>query len=88
MKVGEEYDLEITDVAKKGDGIGKIEGFIIFVAGARKGDKVHVRIAEVKNRFAVGEVTSGSGSTAAAATGDAAEESAEGDAEEESEEAQ
>jgi predicted RNA-binding protein with TRAM domain len=83
VKVGEEYDLEITDVAKKGDGIAKVEGFIIFVANARKGDKVHVRIAEVKNRFAVGEVSgASSGSAPAASTEEVSEETEDGSDEE------
>ncbi len=84
VKVGEEYDLEITDVAKKGDGIGKVQGFIVFVAGARKGDKVHVRISQVRNRFAVGERTGeGQGaeteSMEAPAEGEATEEEEEGE---------
>ncbi|MFH1106460.1 MAG: TRAM domain-containing protein [Candidatus Micrarchaeota archaeon] len=68
VKTGEEYDLEITDVAKKGDGIGKVEGFIIFVAGAHKGDKLRVRISQVRNRFAIGEVVGSGGSAEAPAT--------------------
>ncbi len=72
VKTGEEYDLEITDVAKKGDGIGKVEGFIIFVAGAHKGDKLRVRVTQVRNRFAIGEVVGGS---TGASTGAATEES-------------
>ena len=68
VKVGDEFDLENTDVAKKGDGIGKVEGFIIFVAGAHKGDKLRVRISQVRNRFAIGEVVGSGASTGAAAT--------------------
>ena len=37
VKMGEEYDVEITDVGAKGDGICKVENFIVFVAGASKG---------------------------------------------------
>ncbi|MBU1196912.1 TRAM domain-containing protein [Candidatus Micrarchaeota archaeon] len=85
VKVGEEYDLEIQDTAKKGDGIGRVEGFIVFVAGAKKGEKVRVRIAEVKNRFAVGEVL-GEGQPQSDAPEEKSEEAPEDEPAEESEE--
>ncbi len=63
VKVGEEYDVQITDVAAKGDGIARIEGFIIFVPGTTRGDSCRIRVKEVAKRFAVaekvGEATSG-----------------------------
>ena len=86
VKVGEEYDLEITDVAKKGDGIGKVQGFIVFVAGARKGDKVHVRISQVRNRFAVGERTGDSQGSESGSMEASSDESMEEGEEEEGEE--
>lgn len=75
VRSGEEYDVEITDVAAKGDGIAKVQGFIIFIAGARKGDRCRIRIAEVRNRFAIGEKIGEA--TAGAATEEVAEEVAE-----------
>lgn len=59
MKVGEEYDVEITDVGAKGDGITKVENFIIFVNGARKGEKCKIRIREVANKFALADKVGG-----------------------------
>ena len=32
IKVGEEHDVKITDVGAKGDGITKIENFIVFLS--------------------------------------------------------
>lgn len=55
VKIGEEYDVKITDVGAKGDGITKIENFIVFVAGAKKGENCRIKIKEVSSRFAVGE---------------------------------
>ena len=54
IKVGEEYDAEITEISRRGDGIAKIKNFVVFVAGAKKGDKGKLKITEVHNRFAVG----------------------------------
>lgn len=58
VKVGDEVDVEIEAVASRGDGIAKKDGFVIFVKGAKQGDKVKVRITDVKARFAVGEIIS------------------------------
>ncbi|MEM7819098.1 MAG: TRAM domain-containing protein [Candidatus Aenigmatarchaeota archaeon] len=55
VKVGEEYDVEINEVGSKGDGIARVKNFVVFVNGTKKGDKVHIRIKEVRNRFAIGE---------------------------------
>ena len=63
IKVGEEHTVKITDVGAKGDGITKIENFIVFVAGAKKGEECKIRIKEVASRFAIGEKIGSSEST-------------------------
>jgi len=55
VKIGEEYDVKITDVGAKGDGITKVENFIVFVPGAKKGEEIRIRIKEVARSFAIGE---------------------------------
>ncbi len=55
VKAGEEYDVEITEVGSKGDGITRIKNFIVFVDGAKKGEKIKIKITEVMNRFAIGQ---------------------------------
>ncbi len=55
VKVGGEYDVEIKDVGAKGDGITKIENFIVFVANAKKGEKCRIRVKEVASKFAIAE---------------------------------
>jgi predicted RNA-binding protein with TRAM domain len=57
IKVGEEYDVEISEVGSKGDGIARIKNFVVFVNGTKKGEKAHIVIKEVRNRFAIGEKT-------------------------------
>jgi predicted RNA-binding protein with TRAM domain len=56
VKVGDEVDVTIENVASKGDGIARVDGFVVFVKGAKEGDKIKVRITDVKARFAIGEV--------------------------------
>lgn len=53
---GEEYDVKIEDMGRDGDGIAKVEGFIVFVSGAKKGDEVKIKINSVRRNFAFAEV--------------------------------
>ena len=55
VKVGDELELTIEAVASKGDGIAKKDGYVVFVAGAKQGDTVKVRITDVRARFAIAE---------------------------------
>jgi 23S rRNA (uridine2552-2'-O)-methyltransferase len=56
VKAGDELEVKVEAVASKGDGIAKKDGFVIFIKGAKEGDTVKIRITEVKERFAVGEI--------------------------------
>ena len=82
VEVGKEYDVTISDVSRRGDGIAKIDGFVIFVAGAKQGQQVRVKVTQVSNRYATAQVAEGS--VPVAASGDDAsseEESTEESAE-------
>ncbi len=58
VKKGEEYDVEITEVGSKGDGIARVKNFVVFVKDTKKGEKAHIKITDVKRRFAIGEKVS------------------------------
>ncbi len=51
--VGGEYDVEIESLGSRGDGIARIEGFVIFVKNTKVGDKLKVKVNSVSRRFAV-----------------------------------
>ena len=68
VKVGDEYDVEISEVGSKGDGIARVNNFVVFVNGAKQGEKTRIKITDVRNRFAIGEKVSGSGEEAGEAT--------------------
>ncbi len=55
IEEGEEYDVKIEDVGKEGDGITRIEGFVVFVPDTKAGDEVKVKITSVRRRFAFAE---------------------------------
>jgi predicted RNA-binding protein with TRAM domain len=42
--------------SRRGDGIAKIQGFIIFVPNTKKGEHVKFKVTRVGNRFATGEL--------------------------------
>jgi len=63
VKVGEEYDVEISEVGNRGDGIARIKNFVVFVNGVKQGEKTRIKIKEVRERFAIGEKTEGGAST-------------------------
>lgn len=55
VKVGETYDVEIKETGSKGDGIARVNNFVVFVANAQKGEKCKIKITQVASRFAFGE---------------------------------
>ena len=55
VETGKEYDVHIVEIARQGDGIARVQGFIIFVKGARVGEKIKIRITNVGARFATAE---------------------------------
>jgi len=56
VKEGEEYEADITELSRRGDGIARIQGFVIFVSGAKTGDHVKFKVTRVARRFATAEI--------------------------------
>jgi predicted RNA-binding protein with TRAM domain len=56
IEAGKEYDVKIEDIAKKGDGLARIEGFVIFVPGTKVGDQVKIQVDNVRQNFASAHV--------------------------------
>ena len=52
VEVGKEYDVEVTELSRRGDGVAKVQGFVIFVQGAKVGQKVKIKVDRVGPRFA------------------------------------
>ena len=57
LKEGDVIDVFISDVGKKGDGIGKMMDFIVIVPGTVKGTTVRVKITNVSAKTAFGALT-------------------------------
>jgi predicted RNA-binding protein with TRAM domain len=56
VEVEKEYEAEIEDISRRGDGIAKIQGFIIFVPNTKQGEHVKFKVTRVGSRFAIGEL--------------------------------
>ena len=67
VKVGDEIDVKVEAVGEKGDGIGKVSGFVIFVPGTEVGKTYKIRVTRVLQKVAfaevIGEGSSDSGSS-------------------------
>jgi len=59
VKMGDVYELQIESLGRSGDGIALIDGFAVFVKGAKLGEKVRVKIEAVKHNFAFGKPMDG-----------------------------
>ena len=66
VKTGKEYDVQVTEISRKGDGIARIQGFVIFVKDGKVGQNAKIRYFKW-NRFAIAEIVDGA-STATTTT--------------------
>jgi predicted RNA-binding protein with TRAM domain len=56
VEVGKEYEVDIQEISRRGEGIARIEGLVTFVPNTKTGDHVKIRITRISRRFAEGEV--------------------------------
>ena len=56
VETGKEYDVSITEISRKGDGIARVEGFVIFIKGGQVGQNTKIKITQVGGRFATADV--------------------------------
>ena len=47
VEAGKGYNIQITETSRKGDGIARIRGFVIFVKGAQIGQDVKAKVKSV-----------------------------------------
>jgi tRNA/tmRNA/rRNA uracil-C5-methylase (TrmA/RlmC/RlmD family) len=56
LQLGQLVELDITDIAFGGDGIGRVENFVVFVPFVIEGERVEAEIVEVKRRYALADL--------------------------------
>ncbi len=52
VEVDGTYEVDITEISSKGDGIARIQGFIVFVQNGKVQKKIKIKVTEVRERFA------------------------------------
>jgi predicted RNA-binding protein with TRAM domain len=55
VKENEEIEVIIDDIGSRGDGIARIEGYLIFVPRSKIGERVRVKIMSTGEKFALAE---------------------------------
>ena len=63
VKVGEEIDVTVSEISRRGDGVARIQGFVIFIPTAKQGTQAKIRIKEIRPNFATAELIEGAATT-------------------------
>ena len=56
VEMGKEYKVEITETSLQGEGIARIQGFVVRVADAKPGDHVKIRVTRSGGMTAKAEI--------------------------------
>ncbi len=56
VEEGKTYQIRIEGLGKEGDGVGRVNGFVVIVPSAREGQTYSVRITKVARKVAFGEI--------------------------------
>ncbi|MGP1585325.1 MAG: 23S rRNA (uracil(1939)-C(5))-methyltransferase RlmD [Schwartzia sp. (in: firmicutes)] len=56
VQVGTLYEMTVERLGHSAEGVGRIDGFTVFVPGALPGERVRLKIVAVKKNYAVGTV--------------------------------
>ena len=79
VETGKEYDVTIEEMSRRGEGIARIKGFVIFVPNTKTGDNIRIRVTRISRRFAEAEaVGEAKKAPTESDTGEVAEEAATG----------
>ena len=56
VEKGKLYNIKINSLGSSGEGVGRIDGFTVFVVGGLPGEELSVKISEVKKSYATGQL--------------------------------
>jgi len=56
VEIGKEYEVDIQETSRRGEGIARIKGLVTFIPNTKPGDHVKIRITRISRRFAEAEV--------------------------------
>lgn len=55
VEVGDVFEEEVVDEGDEGDGIVRIDGYVLFIEDASEGETVEVRVTQLKPKFGFAE---------------------------------
>jgi predicted RNA-binding protein with TRAM domain len=55
VEEGKTYEVDIKELSRRGDGLARVEGFVVFVPNTNPGDHVKIQVTQVRDRFAIAE---------------------------------
>ena len=87
VKEGDEIEVKIEAVGEKGDGIAKVNGFVLFVPKTKQGENVKIKVTRVLKNVGFAEKI-GEGTPSAETSEETTEEPAEEETSEETTEEQ
>jgi len=56
VSIGDEVTVKVESLSRKGEGVARIKGYVIFIPNTKPGDEVKIKITSVKPAFATAEV--------------------------------
>ena len=56
VEIGKEYEVDIQETSRRGEGIARIQGLVTFIPNTKPGDHVTIKITRISRRFAEAEV--------------------------------
>ncbi|MGQ9641559.1 MAG: TRAM domain-containing protein [Candidatus Bathycorpusculaceae bacterium] len=56
VEIGKEYEVDVKETSRRGEGIARIQGLVTFIPKTKPGDHVKIRITRISRRFAEAEV--------------------------------
>ncbi|MGD8565358.1 MAG: TRAM domain-containing protein [Candidatus Bathyarchaeota archaeon] len=56
VETGKEYEVDITEMSHHGEGVARIQGFVIYVANAEPRDHVRIKITRIGVKNAHAEI--------------------------------
>jgi predicted RNA-binding protein with TRAM domain len=55
VELGEELQVDIKELSSKGDGLARVQGWVIHVPNTKLGDRVKVKITQIRAKAANAE---------------------------------
>ena len=56
VELGEELEVDITELSPKGEGMVRIQGLVVHVPDAKPGDHVKIKITKISSRNAEAQI--------------------------------